>query len=706
MPASGNGPVGFAQTTALRAVIHAAKPCRGDLRRLVPRIAEQFPGESVKLLTMTPRTILHAPGVNNSRAVIATLLVLFAAQTGQAAWLTSQQGQRVFVRGIYYSPYHPDEKAGITPKTMARDRRLITKLNANCIITAEPATSEGVAAWRRAGVYTIAQVPYQPKVMSRFANGALAEVPAYINRENRQGLYKAARDMSSALKGNEGFLAMSLGNDYHWTGFTLADNLGFSYVGFDGETLGAFQERIKDRFGTVDNLNSMTEQFVTAFGEVLPTLGLSRRPVFGEWWLFLRDTFTEYLKAGWDGARSVGSATPTTYQRPSGIRWDPASEGCSLPFTEIISGNVFHKDALDWGRFSLCIDRIISAAAGRPVLVTETGAHSLQRSPELVSRLIKQSIACTLLHPEIAGVGLFEYCDDWRRDGSPDIQNTADDAEHWGLVDGNRVQKPAYETARQMFALIERNEELFRQWQSPATILLSQQDQDWWKLRGLAGALYERVGTELYRQGVSFRLADNRALLNLDPQRHPVLILCDSFLYNEPDLSNDVLGHVVSYVESGGKLLYIASRPWQRLYGPSSPPEPLQVPADGAPAVRKYGKGQCTLIPKATFDDREIHYLITDFIADLNPHPPVKTLECPDNPEGVFWRIFEGQDGFWIFVVNATDQRIPRIDIALDERIPARQARLRESDGAGLGRRKNSLRLTGLDTYALIHLGK
>ena len=258
-----------------------------------------------------------------------------------------------------------------------------------------------------------------------------------------------------------------------------------------------------------------------------------------------------------------------------------------------------------------------------------------------------------------------------------------------------------------MFGLIRREEALFQQWQAPPLVLLSRQDLDWWKLRGPEGRLYQRVAAELYRRGLPFRLVDTAGLLELDPTRHPRLILCDTYLPVNPDGSGDALGRIISYIENGGDVLYLSLMPWQSVYGRSMVPQELRLPADRGPMSRRYGEGRITIVPTTGLDDRRLYYLVEDYLAERFPDRPVAAVRPAETEEvrPVFWRVFEGDDGLWLWAVNTSPQSIARVEFRLGAGMNPRGARLQAADGARLGRADGVLQLSGLNVYALVHLG-
>jgi len=631
-------------------------------------------------------------------------LALLAIHSAHAAWITDTSGKRVFVRGIAYAPYHPTELWALSGRTRGTDYHLMRELHANCIITWNKMTYEDIEGWWKEGLYCIPQVTYRPPRLSIFANGYDAPVPIYVNADNLQGMRDTARDFSSALKGNPAVLAVSLGNDYAWSAFS--GDLGFAYGGYDDETLQAFRSNLKRRFGTVEAFVRRSGQEIVTFDDALPPKGLNPQPLFGEWQVFMREAFGAFLDKGKEGLRAVGWEAPVTYCQPYGVKWDPASQGSELPGLDIVSGNIFYAQSRDWSLLCTDIDRLIAGARGRPVLITETGAHSLMGERDTAPRKIKQSIACALLHPEIAGVGVYEYCDEWHRSGNPEKQDDTDAREHWGLVTGHRDQKPAFGAAAEMLGFIERNEQRFQQWQSRPEVLLSMQELDWWRVGGLDGSFCERVAAELYRHGVSFRLADSQSLLNLDPAQCPRLILCDSWLFSSPDGSQSVARAVVGYVEAGGEVLYIAQRPWRQLYGDEFIPEELVPPPDGAPVNRDYGSGRITVIPTYNIEDRDLRFILEDYLGDALHTRPVTDLSAPEGRPQVFWRVFQDDEGLWMLAVNAEKDRIQRLKLQLHEGMDRERVDVRGADGARISREDGELYLLDLNAYALVYLGK
>ncbi len=649
------------------------------------------------------------------------LLAAWSAPRCEAAWITGPRGERVFVRGISYAPYHPREKWALSPATQARDRKLIHDLGANCLLTWRKTSSEEVSAWQKLGLYSLPQVLFTPPKVSVYPNGQKAPVPVYVAEATRRGFHDAARDLAGALQGNPGVLVVSLGDAFVWSAYS--GDLGFCYAGYDEETVGAFRDGLKTRFGTAARFGALTGQPADSLDDVVPPTGLTPRPLFGEWWQFMQRTLAGFLAQGYDGVRSVGWTCPVTYARRWGMRWDPACEGGRLPMLDVVSGNVFHEHTLDWTSFACALDRLIAGAGGKPVLLSETGAHTLRVDPQEAARTVKESIALALLHPEIAGVALYEFCDEWELGGKGDVQDDTSNAEFWGLVSGLREPKATYLAAAEMFAFIKAHETMLQEWQSAPAVLVSQQDHDWWKIGGPEAAFCERVAGELYRHGVSFQFVDNEGLQQLDPAVQPRLILCDSFLGCNPDGSGDVQARVTRFIEAGGDVLYTCSRPWQRLYGHLDLPPELAATGQ-VPKSRAFGKGRFTLVPSDSLGPKELRYCLEDYLEDPLKSRPVLAVNAPavappaeaETPAagtptgtpasdaGVFWRVFQDRAGLWLYLVNVGAAPVPRLELDLAPGLDTRRVALNAADGARLGRSHGKLCLSDLDTYALVFL--
>lgn len=641
------------------------------------------------------------PCLSFRRPWLSLLLTIMAAVPCPAASLTAADGKHLFVRGVGYSPYHPTQGWNLSPATQALDRRLLHGLNANCLLLWRPLSVEDAAAWYKAGLYTIPQVDYIPKTFSVFPNGQDAPVPVYVDPANRQGLREAASVVGARLKDSPGVLAVSLGSDYAWSAFN--GDLGFAYAGSDDATLGAFRTWLWQRFGSEERFAELIGRTAGRPQDALPPLGLTPSPLYWEWWQFMRQSFSDYLKEGWTGVHAGGCTRPVTYAAPRSVRWDPAVEGVGLPYLEVVGGNVFREQGSDFGAFCASVDRMICEADGRPVLITETGAHTLRDAAMSAPRILKQSLACVLLHPEVAGVCIYEFCDNWQRAGNPAVQEDADAREYWGLVSGLRVPKPTYTATASLFALMKRQETLLQEWQSPPEVILSDQDLDWWRLGGTEANHFQCVAAELYRMGISFRMAGPEALKRLDPEKQPRLILCDSVLAGSPDRPTEGLQAVASYLAAGGQVLYLSRMPWQSAYAVGQAPPELAVGTDKTVQVRGYGKGLCTLVPAYDPDRTALRYHLTGFLAELLAKRPID-LTAPAGSD-VFWRIFTHSSGRWLWVVNVGPNPVSEVKIRLPQNLSRRQVVLKESDGARLSWRREGAALTGLQTYALLKVG-
>lgn len=636
---------------------------------------------------------------------LALGLLLTAATPTLAAWITGPAGERVFVRGLIYSPYHPREAWALSDATRQLDRDLLRKLDANCIITSHPTSATEVTEWHSRGIYTIPQVPFTPTEHTFFVNGNDAPVPLYASEMDRLAFREAARDLAASLKGNPGALAISLASDLNWSAYDAT--LGFTYGGFDNLTLDAFHTALKQRFaGREALILGGGEDEARTLSDVIPPIGIKPSGLFWEWWRFMAGTLAEYLRQADEGIRAVDCDRPSLYRAACGVTWDPGSEGLRLPFAGISAGGVFHGQATNWLRFCTTIQRLASAAAGRPVLITGTGAHTLLTEPADTMRAIRMSVACALLHPEVAGVALQEFSDQWQVAGKPNQQDDSSAREYWGLVTADRQPKPAFQTAREMFDLLDRYGVTFQEWQSPPAVYLGQQELDWWKVGGQEAGFHERVADQLYRHGVPFAFLDSAGLAKVTAAAQPRLILCDSYLPSEPDGTWPVHENLFRYVREGGNLFYITRMPWQAVYGRPPVPAEFQTPADRTPASRTCGAGKYAIYPTYDMEDSTLRPVLEDYLAGYLENRPVISIKGPGDALPVFWRVFQDRSTRWLLVVNPASSQAPPLTVELGAGVLARQARLVASDGAGCGARgKTRLGIGGLNCYALISLG-
>jgi hypothetical protein len=142
----------------------------------------------------------------------------------------------------------------------------------------------------------------------------------------------------------------------------------------------------------------------------------------------------------------------------------------NLGFLDFISFNVYplwppEVVAMGFGKYIESILRPI--AAGKPLLISEFGANTIEAGEEGQARLIRDSWE-SLVRAGAAGGIVFEFADEWwknynnparagdwwTRVPAPDdeLQHDEDPEETYGIVNADRTRKPAFATVATMFA--------------------------------------------------------------------------------------------------------------------------------------------------------------------------------------------------------------------------------------------------------------
>jgi O-antigen biosynthesis protein len=173
------------------------------------------------------------------------------------------------------------------------------------------------------------------------------------------------------------------------------------------------------------------------------------------------------LRELYNAVKSVDPGHPISH-----ANWPPARH-LDLTFLDFISFNVYplwppEVVALGFGRFIETVLRPI--AAGKPLLISEFGANTIEAGEEGQARLIRDSWD-GLLRAGAAGGIVFEFADEWwknynnparpgdwwTRVPAPDdeLRHDQDPEETYGLVKADRTPKPAFAVVSAMFS--ERN---------------------------------------------------------------------------------------------------------------------------------------------------------------------------------------------------------------------------------------------------------
>lgn len=153
----------------------------------------------------------------------------------------------------------------------------------------------------------------------------------------------------------------------------------------------------------------------------------------------------------------------------SHANWPPARH-LDLRFLDFISFNVYplwppEVVATGFGRYIQTVLRPI--AAGKPLLISEFGANTIEAGVEGQARLIRESWD-GLINAGAAGGIVFEFADEWwknynnparpgdwwTRVPAPDdeLRHDEDPEETYGLVQADRTPKPAFNVVTAIFA--------------------------------------------------------------------------------------------------------------------------------------------------------------------------------------------------------------------------------------------------------------
>lgn len=147
----------------------------------------------------------------------------------------------------------------------------------------------------------------------------------------------------------------------------------------------------------------------------------------------------------------------------------PVTKYLDFHFLDVISFNVYplwppEVVALGFGNY---IEKVLQPiAGGKPLLMSEFGANSLEAGEEGQARLILDSWT-GLRTAKTCGAVVFEFADEWwknydnpkhvgdwwNRQAAPDDeeQHDQDPEEYYGIVRADRTPKPAFSTVREMF---------------------------------------------------------------------------------------------------------------------------------------------------------------------------------------------------------------------------------------------------------------
>jgi len=649
---------------------------------------------------------MHRKRVNFSlQFILAIALVSFLTQ--EEIWagaVTTQSGRRVLLRGIGWSPWHAKEHWNLSQATIAQDTALLKEAHINCLRTWGPAKRQTVEERYRQGFYMVPTVGRSGLKKSRYADGTEGGI-AFADPQNIARFRELCREAAEEVAGAEGCPVLLLGNEYSWVGQDAKGNWG--YLGFDEVTQTQFAHWLQERFGTVERFNAACGTNFASLSEVkAPGEGKVRY----QWWLFLREVFDSYMRSGYGAVKAVAPALNVSYAKLMGLRWDPATEDARLQFLEVQGDNLYWFWHKNWAVFNAYLNDLISHAPQRPVLITETGFLSIPLGPERAARLTKQVLMNLFMHPQVAGVCIYVYCDEWWWDG-----NLAEQApgESWGILTADRQKKPSYEAVREIYGLIEqRLEPLLIAAQDEPAVWVSSQSLDG-LLGGSNASRHVQIKQALYNLGVPFRALHSEDLCRLPALNPPKLILCDDVLQDDwrttrsPRAENDAGAALEQYVRNGGQVLYVAEKPFSALYGPLSISDKLaQIKAEAHKRSRQViqlGRGRLIFVPRVQLTNGEARTLVREFLPECIQKQPVRLIQVspPDKAKEVFWRILRCGAAQVLWVVNMSESPV---EVAF--RLSHTRANSLATDGKIEYAGAEEIRLAPLDTYAVFQLDR
>ena len=621
-------------------------------------------------------------------ALITIGLLLAPAHGGH---LVDGNGRKVFLRGVGWSPWHAVHGWGRPPEVVAQDYRFLEGMHCNGLRTWGPTSHKYADELHERGIYIVPQVGGAELPRSRFADGSPAPMPVWTDPQCVPSFAEKARALAEELRGAPGAIAYNLGNEYSCVGCPKPRL--YQYAGFDEATLTAFRGWLRDRFPTPEAFEAHYGEPPPDFDTHRPATGTQESAIYGEWWTFLRHHTEGFFRAGHEALKAADAKTPTTYARLCGGRWDPATEDLRLDFAETVGDNLYYHWDKDWHKYCLRLARHTGTAPGKPVLLTETGINTLTfegASP----RLMKQMLMCSALHPEVAGIFIFVYCDEWWHGEDKAKQDCP--ADHWGLITADRKPKPTYHAAQEVYALFERMDRFLIEAAAPPLVIVSGQETDRW--RGSQSTPHGDVVRTLYENGVPLSLRGNRSLLAIDPAECGHLILCDTHLWVEPDGSANVCEAVLEFARRGGRVLVLCEDPFQKVGGHHDVPAELRE-ARGKVA---FGEGEFVFVRELPAEE-QLWPTVAEFLAEPLAGQPIRSVDAIGGD--LIWRVLDGDGQRKLIVVNAGAEAVERAVIQVGAGIDTRGLRLYASDGARLvGAAGQPAALVGLDTYAVVDL--
>ncbi|HJN14231.1 MAG TPA: hypothetical protein QGH10_02010 [Armatimonadota bacterium] len=605
----------------------------------------------------------------------ALALAAVLAAPSHAGSIPDASGKQVFLRGVGWSPWHVDVGWALTPEITAQDRAILRRMRVNALRSWGRVTRATSDAWHAEGFYWLPQVHMLKTPKGQYKSGDPSRTPIWTAKQSLALMRETATALATELKDAPGIVGYNLGNEYSSVGQDKSKNWG--YGGFDEATIAAFRAWLESRFPSAEAYEKHYGEPPPDFDTYLPPTGTTSDTMYGEWRAFQREQGRLFFQAGHEACKAVDPRRLTTYARLCGGRWDPVTEDLVLDFSETVGDNLYWMWDRDWYKYCTRLSRHAGTGPGKPMLLTETGVRATS-GDERAARLLKQMLVCGVLHPEVAGIFIFEYCDEWYNAAGDPKSHDASKEANWGLVTAGREPKRVSQAVTEVYSTFEEMNDFIVGTKPSPTVIVSGQETDSW--RGSESVSHMAVCEQLYRNGVEFGLWGDLALTGLDPAVCRKLILTDTHLWAEPDGSADVCEAVLEFAREGGQVLYLCTDPFRKVGGYHDVPADLRD-ADG---FVQCDRGGFTIV-REPLEGRGLWRVIRKFLSDELSIRPVHDIRA-EGVEDLIWRVLTSGREQKLIIVNAAEE-------------PLKDARIRLRSG-------DEIALPEIDAYAIIDLPK
>jgi len=171
----------------------------------------------------------------------------------------------------------------------------------------------------------------------------------------------------------------------------------------------------------------------------------------------------------WHGAKRIEKFLKQLYADVKRVAPDklityvnfPTTDYLDLSFLDFVCFNVFlHDDA----SFKAYLAKLHNVAGNRPLVLTELGMDSIREGADGQARFLDWQLR-EAYKGGAAGACVFSWTDDWYRGGNQ-ITDWA-----FGMVDAERMEKPAYHAAKSRFARIPFEAQARREWPRVSVVI-------------------------------------------------------------------------------------------------------------------------------------------------------------------------------------------------------------------------------------------